>query len=79
MAAADSSRGSGGIPTCVGTLEFEAETGPRPIGTHRAVYEFGKAIEHHLFDSLVIVEVLQMAQPSQCAAWMDVERRRRVG
>src|SRR5439155_24484836 len=63
----------------VGPLQLETQTWPGSICAEDAARRAGRAVEEHLFDSHVVVEILDVLDVWNRQTRGDVERRRRVG
>src|SRR5438874_275511 len=67
-----------GIPYCVRTFDLQAESSARGIRIENAFHGFGYAVEEHLFDAHVIMEVLDMTRRRHSATNVSMNGRRGV-
>src|SRR5581483_11207452 len=60
------------------SLQLQPHSGTRQIGNKGSVHRLRSALEEHLLDTRVIMEVLDMAELRQRTGWMAMDRGRRV-
>src|SRR5205085_1492622 len=67
-----------GIGFGVGALQFESDAGPAEVGREEAVHRSARAIEEHLLDARVVVEIFDGMEMRERAAGVQMERGRGV-
>src|SRR2546421_9356463 len=67
-----------GITYRVRTFDLQAQSGARGIRIESALHGFGHAVEEHLFDAHVIMEVLDMTRRGHSATDVSMNGRRGV-
>ena len=70
---------SDGVTGGVLSLEFEAQARARQVGPQRAADRRQRAVEEHVLDPVVVVEIFEVAEARQRAGRVGVQRRGAVG
>jgi hypothetical protein len=68
-------RGSHSVARGIGVFERQPQAWTRQVRLQRTVYRGEDAVEEHMFDTGVIVEIFDMPHPRQGTAGMRVQRR----